>query len=122
MLGYPADDLRSTMLEPVSGKIPVLQRRKGRHMAEQPDEVQARIAWHRARIDEIDCEVVKLLNERATVALAIRDIKPKVHMALYDPKREEEIFTHLASCNPGPLFDDNLREIYGAILHVMKEL
>ena len=65
---------------------------------------------------------MKLLNERATIALAIRDLKPKVHMSLYDPKREEEIFENLASCNDGPLYDDNLREIYEAILHVMKEL
>ncbi len=91
-------------------------------MAEPADEVQTQIAEHRERIDAIDCEVVKLLNERAIIALAIRDLKPKVHMSLYDPKREEEIFEHLASCNEGPLYGDNLREIYSAILQVMKEL
>ncbi|HEY3318577.1 MAG TPA: chorismate mutase [Coriobacteriia bacterium] len=88
----------------------------------EADEVQARIAELRARIDEIDCEAVRLLNERAQLALDIRELKPKVRMALYDPKREEEIFEKLAACNGGPLFDDNLREIYDAILHVMKEL
>jgi chorismate mutase len=55
-------------------------------------------------------------------ALAIRELKPKVQLGLYDPKREEEIFSHLARCNEGPLYADNLREIYEAILHVMKEL
>ena len=43
-------------------------------------------------------------------------------LGLYDPKREEEIFANLAKCNEGPLYADNLREIYEAILHVMKEL
>jgi len=76
----------------------------------------------RGRIDAIDCRIVELLNERAKLALEIRTIKPQVHWGLYDPKREEEIFAHLASCNEGPLFDDNLREIYAAILHVMKEM
>jgi chorismate mutase len=76
----------------------------------------------RLRIDEIDCRVVELLNERATLALRIRALKPAAKMALYDPKREEEIFTKLAACNKGPLYGDNLREIYEAILHVMKEL
>ncbi len=84
--------------------------------------VQERIGELRARVDAIDCEIVKLLNERAQLALDIRELKPKVRMALYDPKREEEIFEHLSSCNDGPLYDDNLREIFEAILHVMKEM
>ncbi|MBE0476483.1 MAG: chorismate mutase [Coriobacteriia bacterium] len=91
-------------------------------MAEQDRDVEARIAELRGRIDEVDCEIVHLLNERAEVALAIRELKPIVQRALYDPKREEEIFEHLARCNEGPLFAENLREIYGAVLHVMKEL
>ncbi len=91
-------------------------------MPEENAEAQARIGEIRARIDEIDCQIVKLLNERAAMALEIRALKPQVHWGLYDPKREEEIFAHLASCNEGPLFADNLREIYSAILHVMKEM
>ena len=43
-------------------------------------------------------------------------------MGLYDPRREEEIFAKVASCNEGPLFGDDLREIYEAILHVAKEM
>jgi chorismate mutase len=65
---------------------------------------------------------VRLLNERAAESLAIRALKPQVHWGLYDPKREEEIFANLAQCNDGPLFAENLREIYEAILHVMKEM
>ena len=91
-------------------------------MAEQGNEIEARIDRLRTNIDDIDCEIVRLLNERAQLALAIRELKPKVQRALYDPKREEEIFAHLARCNQGPLFGENLREIYGAVLHVMKEL
>jgi chorismate mutase len=65
---------------------------------------------------------VGLLNERATLALEIRELKPKVAWSLYDPKREEEIFANLVACNEGPLYGENLREVYEAILHVMKEL
>jgi chorismate mutase len=85
-------------------------------------EVQRQIAGRRAAIDGIDCEIVRLLNQRATLALEIRGLKPAVHWGLYDPKREEEIFAHLAKCNEGPLYAENLREIYEAILHVMKEM
>jgi chorismate mutase len=87
-----------------------------------PDSPQERIGELRTRIDAIDCDLVRLLNERATLALEIRALKPAAQWSLYDPKREEEIFAHLAACNEGPLYGENLREIYEAILHVMKEL
>jgi chorismate mutase len=86
------------------------------------EDVQMEIAEHRGKIDEIDCRIVELLNDRARLALKIRDLKPAASMSLYDPKREEEIFANLAACSQGPLFDDNLREIYGTILQVMKEM
>jgi chorismate mutase len=92
-------------------------------MTDKPSaEAEAQITEHRKRIDEIDCQLVQLLNERAGESLAIRSLKPSVHWGLYDPKREEEIFANLARCNKGPLYSENLREIYEAILHVMKEL
>jgi chorismate mutase len=92
-------------------------------MTDQPSsQAQGQIEVHRKRIDEIDCQLVRLLNERATESLAIRGLKPQVHWGLYDPKREEEIFVNLARCNEGPLYSENLREIYESILHVMKEL
>jgi chorismate mutase len=86
------------------------------------DEARAKIEELRAGIDEMDCRIVDLLNERAKLALEIRALKPQAKLGLYDPKREEEIFARLASANGGPLYGDNLREIYEAILHVMKEL
>jgi chorismate mutase len=86
------------------------------------DEVRERIDGLRGEIDEIDARIVELLNARARLALSIRELKPQAHLGLYDPKREEEIFLKLAASNEGPLYADNLREIYEAILHVMKEL
>jgi chorismate mutase len=86
------------------------------------DDARDRIEKLRGGIDEIDCRVVELLNDRANIALEIRGLKPAAKLGLYDPKREEEIFAKLAACNKGPLYGDNLREIYEAILHVMKEL
>lgn len=88
-----------------------------------PDlDAQAKIAEIRQRIDAIDCQLVQLLNERAQCSLDIRKLKPQAKLGLYDPKREEEIFTNVGGCNDGPLFDDDLREIYEAILHVSKEM
>jgi chorismate mutase len=86
------------------------------------DDAQVRIEELREGIDQLDCKIVQLLNDRAKLALDIRELKPQVNWGLYDPKREEQIFTNLSQCNDGPLYADNLREIYETILHVMKEL
>lgn len=67
-------------------------------------------------------QLVALLNERAGHSLDIRALKPEAKMGLFDPKREEEIFTKVCSYNEGPLYNENLREIYTAILKVMKEV
>lgn len=81
----------------------------------------AEIEAHRAKIDEIDQQIVTLLNKRAGHSLVIRGLKPGARMGLYDPKREEEIFARVNSYNEGPLYNENLREIYEAILKIMKE-
>ena len=91
-------------------------------MSDETTDPQGQIAAVRARIDAIDCQLVKLLNERAQCSLDIRALKPSAHLGLYDPRREEEIFTNVATCNEGPLYGDDLREIYEAILHVAKEM
>ncbi|MDR3686013.1 MAG: chorismate mutase [Coriobacteriia bacterium] len=85
-------------------------------------DAQSQIGEIRERIDAIDCQLVELLNERAQCSLDIRVLKPQARQGLYDPKREEEIFTNVAKCNRGPLYGDDLREIYEAILHVSKEM
>ncbi len=81
------------------------------------DEIQK----HREQIDAIDRDLVALLNRRAGHSLVIRGLKPDAGMGLYDPKREEEIFERITDYNEGPLYNENLREIYETILKVMKE-
>lgn len=89
-------------------------------MAEENENLEE-IEKHREAIDEIDKQLVALINQRAFHSLTIRNLKPGVHMGLYDPKREEEILQKVCSYNEGPLYNDNLREIYTTILKVMKE-
>lgn len=86
------------------------------------DEAYAKIQEHREKIDEIDKQLVDLLNQRAEQSLAIRALKPGAHLGLYDAKREEEIFEKVNGFNDGPMYNDNLHEIYGTILKVMKEM
>ncbi|HIW75740.1 MULTISPECIES: chorismate mutase [Gordonibacter] len=87
----------------------------------EKDNSLAEIQEHRAKIDEIDRQIVALLNKRAGHSLVIRGLKPGAHLGLYDAKREEEIFAKVGSYNEGPLYNENLREIYATILKIMKE-
>ena len=87
----------------------------------EKDTSLAEIQEHRAKIDEIDRQIVALLNKRAGHSLVIRGLKPGAHLGLYDAKREEEILAKVSSYNEGPLYNENLREIYATILKIMKE-
>jgi chorismate mutase len=81
----------------------------------------AQIEQHREQIDAIDAQLVSLLNKRAGHSLVIRGLKPDAKMGLFDARREEEIFERICTYNEGPLYNENLKEIYAAILKVMKE-
>lgn len=85
-------------------------------------DAQVEIDKHRAVIDSLDEQIVALLNKRAEQSLAIRALKPTAKMGLYDPKREEEIFERLEGFNDGPMYNDDIREIYATVLKVMKEI
>jgi chorismate mutase len=93
-------------------------------MSETPehDDALSSIDELRAQIDVLDEQLVRLLNQRAAHALAIRALKPKAQMGLFDPRREEEIFERVAALNAGPLYGDDLRAIYATILRVSKEM
>ena len=83
----------------------------------------AEIEAHRAKIQQRQSGQLRAgeMREHAGHSLVIRGLKPGARMGLYDPKREEEIFARVNSYNEGPLYNENLREIYEAILKVMKE-
>lgn len=87
----------------------------------ETNEAFQQIEKHRNQIDELDRQIVDLLNKRAGHSLVIRGLKPEAKMGLFDAKREEQIFEKIDACNDGPLFNENLREIYTTILKVMKE-
>lgn len=86
------------------------------------EEAIQKIEALRKDIDVIDRDIVSRLNERANLALEIRKLKAESNLQLYDPEREERIFNNITSVNNGPLYDDDLRGIYEAILQAMKAL
>ena len=74
----------------------------------------------RQRIDAIDRELQRLLNERAACALSVARIKhaepgdqPPV---FYRPEREAQILVRIKQENQGPLSDDDLARLFREII------
>lgn len=76
----------------------------------------------RKRIDELDKEILRLLNQRAEAAMEIGRIKEKTAAAIYEPDREKMILANLNAANTGPLTDDDLALIYSRIIQIMRDL
>ncbi len=57
----------------------------------------------RKKIDELDLQLVKLLNERARIVVEIGKLKNKADKPIYSPDREKEILEKIIKANKGPL-------------------
>jgi chorismate mutase len=77
------------------------------------------IADWRKKIDTLDDQIVKLINERAAAAIAL---KQKTASPIYEPDRERVVFTHIRDTNPGPLSGPQVQDIYERIMDVMRSL
>lgn len=73
----------------------------------------------RARIDEIDRQLLQLLNERAEQVHQIGEIKRKDGLEIYAPEREEQLLRKLAEINTaanGRLPEKSIRAIFREIM------
>ncbi len=82
------------------------------------------LAQHRAAIDAIDGEILKLVNARASHAQAIGALKGG--QLIYRAEREAQVLRRVKENNPGPLADESVarlfREIMSACLALEKPL
>jgi chorismate mutase/prephenate dehydratase len=74
------------------------------------------IAELRAKIDAIDLELLRLLNERASVAREIGIIKSREGLPIYSPEREDRVIRSLTDRSSGPLKPEAIRAIYCEIM------
>ncbi|MEK6795017.1 MAG: prephenate dehydratase [Spirochaetota bacterium] len=78
---------------------------------------------HRISINRIDEEIVKLINERTSHAVAIGKIKRELNRVIYDPKREAEILERIETLAKGKPFPSRvLRMIYREIMSASREI
>ncbi len=82
----------------------------------------ADIADWRARIDAIDEQLVRLLNDRAACALAIGGLKDRTAMAVRQPDREADVLAHVRAVNRGPLTDSTIRIFFESIIDQARRL
>ena len=70
----------------------------------------------RKKIDELDYQLVKLLNERARVVVDIGKLKNKTDKPVYAPDREKDVFARIIKANEGPLPDKCLKAIWRELM------
>lgn len=80
------------------------------------EDFKEKLVKYREEINRIDKEIVDYLNERAKMVLEIKRLKKKNNLPLYDAKREEELLDNIAQYNKGPLYNDNIIQIFESIL------
>jgi len=80
------------------------------------DDFKKKLSQYREKINQIDKKIVEYLNERAKVVLEVKRLKEKENVPLYDARREEELINNIVKYNKGPLYNDNIVQIFEAIL------
>lgn len=76
----------------------------------------------REEIDRLDSELLKIFNERASLALRIGEIKKGLDLPVYDPAREKRIFARMTADNPGPLDDQAIVRLFERVIDESRRL
>jgi len=70
----------------------------------------------RKKIDEIDTELIRLLNDRADLVHEVGLIKKEAGLSIYAPEREEALLQRLVQKSKGRLPETAIRAIYREIM------
>ncbi len=82
----------------------------------------ARVEELRGRIDKLDDQLVRLLNERASHALEIGHLKHALGLESHQPAREIEVLDHARSTNGGPLDEGAITRLFERIIDEARRL
>jgi chorismate mutase len=78
------------------------------------------LARCRVQIDELDLRLLELLNQRTVIVEEIGRVKQHLHMAVYEPKREDQVFANVTAHNRGPLPNEAVKHIFERIIDEMR--
>jgi chorismate mutase-like protein len=82
----------------------------------KPDELDQ----YRSQIDVLDRRLLDLLNERTAVVERIGRVKQERHLAVYEPKREDQVYANILAHNQGPLPPEAVKRIFERIIDEMR--
>jgi chorismate mutase-like protein len=77
---------------------------------------------YRSQIDVLDRRLLDLLNERTAIVEQIGRIKHEHKLAVYEPKREDQVYANILSHNGGPLSAGAVKRIFERIIDEMRTL
>ena len=77
---------------------------------------EKKLAGLRKRIDSLDGRIVRLLNLRTNLAIAIGHLKQREGAPVFSPSREREVVKRVSSVSSGPLQAAHLGPIYREIM------
>src|SRR5438552_11210433 len=77
--------------------------------------------WRR-EINALDRELLRLLNQRARVALKVGESKTASGVHLCDHTREREVIERMCEANEGPLDERAVVELFRAIIHESRRI
>src|SRR6202158_5017853 len=84
--------------------------------APPPGKCLAAMKSIRAGIDKLDLQILKLVNERASLASEIGKIKNDQGAEVFSPAREEEVLKHVLEASKGPLDEATIRAVFREIM------
>ena len=79
------------------------------------------LSTSRKKINELDQQLVKLLEERFNVVTEVHDYKLKHDLPVLDAKREQQVLTKVAGLTNRSDLLPYLQEIYQEIMHRSRE-
>lgn len=117
-----AAPVRERRGRPAPGDPAVSDSRPAEEGGAAPDEVVS-LAPLRARIDEIDREIVSLLNERAEIALEIgRRKQASGRRAIRDPLREQQVIEQVTRASAGLFPEPELVALYRTLIAATRKV
>lgn len=78
-------------------------------------------AW-RSQIDHIDAQLVRLLNQRARLAVHLARVKRHSGLPVRSPRREQEVLWRALRSNPGPLDRGAMGRLFRQIIRESRRL
>src|SRR5262245_3094134 len=76
----------------------------------------------RTEINALDRELLRLLNQRARLALKVGESKAAAGAHLCDHTREREVIERMSEANEGPLDERAIVELFRAIIHESRRI